>query len=59
MTMEITDAMIDRAAQYLRETKQASQAHLLPWDRVAKSAKKKWLVLAKGTLEAAFSKENA
>lgn len=52
-----TEVMIDRAAQYLRETKQASQAHLLPWDRVAKSAKKKWLVLAKGTLEAALKND--
>ncbi len=53
----ITEEGIDRAAKYLRETKQASQAHLLPWDRVAKSAKKKWLVLAKGTLEAALKND--
>lgn len=48
------DALVDKAARHLRETTQASKAYALaPWANLPKSAKKKWVELARGTLEAA------
>jgi hypothetical protein len=50
---EITDEQIDRAARYLRETMQAGK-NLTPWETTIKQTKKKWLVLARGTIRRSF-----
>lgn len=52
----MTEDQIDRAARHLRETTQAGKK-LTPWGALPKSSKKKWLVLAEGTLKAAFEGE--
>lgn len=46
------DEQIDAAAQYLRETLQAGKL-LTPWPDTPKATKKKWILLATGTLAAA------
>ncbi len=43
---------IDRAAKYLRETLQAGK-RLTPWEQTPKFTKRKWIILAEGTLKAA------
>jgi hypothetical protein len=53
-TGEITLEEIDRAARYLRETQQAGKK-LTPWVTTPNASKKKWLVLAEGTLRAALA----
>ena len=50
--MVIDEAMIDRAAKYLRETNQKGK-NLTEWDATPKATKRKWWALAKGTLLAA------
>lgn len=45
-----SEAVIDRAAQYLRETLQSGKK-LNDWSTLPKSAKKKWIVLATGLLD--------
>ena len=49
---EITPEQIDAGAKYLRETTQAGK-NLLAWDRLPKSAKRKWVALSEGVLRAA------
>ena len=52
----VYDEAVDAAAKYLRETMQAGK-RLTPWDTTPKATKKKWLELARGTLEAAALRE--
>jgi hypothetical protein len=54
--MDPTEKQIDAAARFLRETQQAGK-QLTPWPMTAKATKRKWLVLAEGTLRAAFDAE--
>lgn len=53
MTPTITPEMIDRAARHLRETQQAGKK-LTPWADLPNSPKRKWIELARGTLNAAI-----
>lgn len=50
--MTIDEQSIDRAAKYLRETLQGGKK-LTPWDTTPMATKKKWLALARGTIQAA------
>lgn len=52
MDATATEAQIDAAARYLRETLQAARK-LTSWDATPKRIKKKWVKLAIGTLAAA------
>lgn len=52
MTEEVTDAMIDAGARYLRETQQAGK-RLTAWEETPRATKKKWLALSEGTLRSA------
>lgn len=52
-----TPDAIDRAAKYLREHTQTGK-RLTAWPDTLKSTKRKWLVLAEGTLRAAEEKES-
>lgn len=52
--MNVTDEMVDAAARYLRETMQAGKK-LTPWPVTLKATKRKWLDLARGTLDAALA----
>ena len=53
MTAEqITEAMIDAGARYLRETRQGGK-RLIPWEDTPRATKKKWLALSEGVLRAA------
>ncbi|WP_158876871.1 hypothetical protein [Antarcticirhabdus aurantiaca] len=45
------DEKIDAGARFLRETTQAGK-NLTPWAETPKAAKKKWLRLAEGVLDA-------
>jgi hypothetical protein len=49
---EPSDAAINAAAKYLRETQQGGKT-LTPWSLTPPTTKKKWLRLAKGVLAAA------
>ena len=50
----LTDA-IDRAAQFLRESSQGAKPFaILPWGELGNSPKKKWILRAEGTLNAAW-----
>lgn len=50
--MEITDAMIDQGAKWLRETQQAGK-QLNEWATLPNATKKKWRALSEGVLRAA------
>ena len=51
---DVTDAMIDAGAQFLRETQQAGK-RLTAWTATPKATKKKWLALSEGVLRAAHA----
>jgi hypothetical protein len=51
-----SEAHIDAAAKFLRETQQSGKA-LTPWSMTPTATKKKWLALAQGALVAAINAE--